>query len=190
MSCHDYGDHRKGANHLIWMTCQSAAAIAVGGREDTDFSLTCTAAAAITTLSSSIMSKPKEIYALLCLLKKLISAANTISITQAGYSILSFGDYMSAQEASQAELLKMCNYQPWEDDSPSSEDHEPRTRNVTNTVATGWHPWETRIAILEARIARIEVRLDGLEARMFYQQKALRIISLLFLVTLAYAIWK
>ncbi|TYG64883.1 hypothetical protein ES288_D06G142400v1 [Gossypium darwinii] len=90
----------------------------------------------------------------------------------------------------QAELLKMCNYQPWEDDSPSSEDREPRTRNVTNTVATGWHPWETRIAMLEARIARIEVRLDGLETRMFYQQKALRIISLLFLVTLAYAIWK
>ncbi|MBA0747854.1 hypothetical protein Gogos_004732 [Gossypium gossypioides] len=125
-----------------------------------------------------------EYYELICIswcqLKKLISAANTISITQAGYSILSFGDFMSAQEASQAELLKMCNYQPWEDDSPSSEDHEPRTRNVTNTVATEWHPWETRIAMLEARIARIEVRLDGLEARMFYQQKALRIISLLF----------
>ncbi|MBA0694275.1 hypothetical protein Goari_004591 [Gossypium aridum] len=183
------------------MTCQSAAAIAVGGREDTDFFLTCTAAAAITTLSSSnnvqakrnlcfVVPRLSLLLYLLKLLKKLISAANTISITQAGYSILSFGDYMSAQEASQAELLKMCNYQPWEDDSPSSEDHEPRTRNVTNTVATGWHPWETRIAMLEARIARIEVRLDGLEARMFYQQKALRIISLLFLVTLAYAIWK
>ncbi|MBA0597954.1 hypothetical protein Gorai_007735 [Gossypium raimondii] len=128
-----------------------------------------------------------EYYELICIswcqLKKLISAANTISITQAGYSIFFWRLY-------QAELLKMCNYQPWEDDSPSSEDHEPRTRNVTNTVATGWHPWETRIAMLEARIARIEVRLDGLETRMFYQQKALRIISLLFLVTLAYAIWK
>ncbi|XVF29844.1 hypothetical protein REPUB_Repub16aG0005800 [Reevesia pubescens] len=83
----------------------------------------------------------------------------------------------------------MCHYQPWEDDSPSTEDHAQSTRNTTNTAVTGWH-WETRIAMLEARIERIEARLDGLEARMFYQQKALQIISVLFLVTFAYAIWK
>ncbi|XWS24926.1 hypothetical protein CRYUN_Cryun27aG0026600 [Craigia yunnanensis] len=90
----------------------------------------------------------------------------------------------------QAHLAKMCHYQPWEDDSPSTEDHARSTRNGTNTVVTGWHSWETRIAMLEARIARVEARLDGLEARMFYQQKALRVISVLLLVTLAYAIWK
>ncbi|XWS23517.1 hypothetical protein CRYUN_Cryun28dG0021100 [Craigia yunnanensis] len=83
----------------------------------------------------------------------------------------------------------MCHYQPWEDDSPSTEDHAQNTRNGTNTAVIGWHSWETRIAMLEARIERIEGGLDGLEASMFYQQKAVRIISVLFLVTLGYAIW-
>lgn len=50
-----------------------------------------------------------EYYELICIswcqLKKLISAANTISITQAGYSVLSFDDYMSAQEASVTILI-------------------------------------------------------------------------------------
>lgn len=84
----------------------------------------------------------------------------------------------------------MCHYQPWEGDSPSTEDHAEITGNGTNTIVTGWHSWATRIAMLEMRIARIEARMDGLEARMFYQQKALQIVSLLFLVTLVYAIWK
>ncbi|XWS21811.1 hypothetical protein CRYUN_Cryun30bG0087000 [Craigia yunnanensis] len=82
----------------------------------------------------------------------------------------------------------MCHYQPWEDDSPSTEDYARSTRNGTNTVVTGWHSWGNRIAMSEARIARIEAVLDGLKARMFYQQMALRVMSVLFLVILANAI--
>ncbi|EOY16811.1 Uncharacterized protein TCM_047081 isoform 1 [Theobroma cacao] len=84
----------------------------------------------------------------------------------------------------------MCHYQPWEDDSPPTEDHAQSTRNGSDPVVAGWHSWETRIAMLEARIARAEARLDGLEARMLYQQKALHVTFVLFLGTLIYAIWK
>ncbi|XVE60907.1 hypothetical protein DITRI_Ditri05aG0164300 [Diplodiscus trichospermus] len=42
----------------------------------------------------------------------------------------------------QAQLVKMCHYQSWEDhDSPSTEDDEGSTRNGRNTVVTGWHSW-------------------------------------------------
>ncbi|KAB1220803.1 hypothetical protein CJ030_MR3G023792 [Morella rubra] len=81
----------------------------------------------------------------------------------------------------------MCNYQPWEDGPPQSEDFTQRTGNVVEHVEARW---ETRMAMLEARIARVEARVEKLEATMLQLRKGMHVVCMLFLVTVAYAVWK
>ncbi|KAJ4701038.1 hypothetical protein OWV82_024334 [Melia azedarach] len=78
----------------------------------------------------------------------------------------------------------MCHYHPWEDDSPESEDNAPRTENVHDPIAV----WQNRLDMLEVRVARIEDQVRGLQARMLLLQRALRVLCVLLIVTLAYAL--
>lgn len=88
---------------------------------------------------------------------------------------------------SKHQQLKMCYYQPWEDDSTQGEDSAPFTGNGFEQIEVRW---ETRLELLEARVARIEARVEGLEARLLFLQKSLRVVCTLFLITLIYAIRK
>jgi|UniRef100_A0A2N9J1J2 TolA-binding protein len=81
----------------------------------------------------------------------------------------------------------MCQYQAWEDGSPLSEDFTQRTGNGIEHVA---ERQETQMAMLEARIARVEARVKKLELVMQKLQRQMRVVYVLFLVTVAYAIWK
>ncbi|GAY39746.1 hypothetical protein CUMW_046780 [Citrus unshiu] len=89
----------------------------------------------------------------------------------------------------------------WEDDSASlSEDQEPRTENGNgngngNNRRTFILPfpideWESRLDELEEHLARVEARFGRIQERMLFLRKALRVVSALFIVTLAYAIHK
>lgn len=82
---------------------------------------------------------------------------------------------------------EMCRYQAWEDDSLESEDYTQSTPDVVDVTGTRW---AARLANLEERMTRVEARVERLEARMLYLQKGMRVVCVLFLVTLVYAIWK
>ncbi|KAH9757700.1 DNA-damage-repair/toleration protein DRT111 [Citrus sinensis] len=93
--------------------------------------------------------------------------------------------------------LKMCHYQQWEDDSAAlSEDQEPRTENGNGNNRRAFilpfpiDEWESRLDELEEHIARVEARFGRIQERMLLLRKALRVVSALFIVTLAYAIHK
>lgn len=93
--------------------------------------------------------------------------------------------------------LKTCRYQQWEDDSAAlSEDQEPRTENGNGNNRRAFilpfpiDEWESRLDGLEKNIARVEARFGRIQERMLLLRKALRVVSALFIVTLAYAIHK
>ncbi|CAN6543709.1 unnamed protein product [Malus baccata var. baccata] len=81
----------------------------------------------------------------------------------------------------------MCNYQAWEDDSLQGEDY---AQSMADGVDVGETRWGARLAMLEARIARLEARVERLEAKMLYLQKGMRVVCVLFLFTLIYAVVK
>ncbi|KAJ0025932.1 hypothetical protein Pint_07885 [Pistacia integerrima] len=88
--------------------------------------------------------------------------------------------------ASKLQQVKMCCYQAWEGDSPQDEDSPPSMGDGIDNVTS----WERRLEMLAARVARIEAHVLGLEARWLFLRRALRLVTVMFLLTLVYAIIK
>ncbi|KAA8546597.1 hypothetical protein F0562_002664 [Nyssa sinensis] len=83
--------------------------------------------------------------------------------------------------------VNMCRNRAGEDDVPSNEDYTQSTGNGIGHVDTRI---QAQIATLEARIARVEAWLERLEARVLYLRRGMFLLWAVFLVTLAYAIFK
>ncbi|KAJ0085439.1 hypothetical protein Patl1_07998 [Pistacia atlantica] len=66
------------------------------------------------------------------------------------------------------------------------EDSPPSMGDGIDNVAS----WERRLEMLAARVARIEAHVLGLEARLLFLRRALRLVTVMFLLTLVYAIIK
>ncbi|KAM1790111.1 hypothetical protein ACFX12_034207 [Malus domestica] len=71
-----------------------------------------------------------------------------------------------------------------------SGDGEDYAQSTADGVDVGETRWGARLAMLEARIARVEARVERLEAKMLYLQKGMRVVCVLFLFTLIYAVVK
>ncbi|XP_044510804.1 uncharacterized protein LOC123229215 [Mangifera indica] len=99
--------------------------------------------------------------------------------------ILCVGGKKSSNE-NKLQQVKMCHYQAWEGDSPQHEDSLLSIADGIDNVAS----WERRLDMLAARVARIEALVLGLEARLLFLRRALRLVTITFLLTLVYAIIK
>lgn len=84
----------------------------------------------------------------------------------------------------------MCRQQGWEYEIPRDEDFMESSTILNDRNQQRETMWEARMAILEARIALVEARVERLETGILVLRKSMRLIFVMLLVTLVYAIFK
>ncbi|KAL5779046.1 hypothetical protein ACOSQ2_009783 [Xanthoceras sorbifolium] len=82
-------------------------------------------------------------------------------------------------------LLKMCHYQPWEENSPEHELFTMDGNSLDELQALA----EARLATLEARVVMIERKLELMEERLLFVRKGLYFVcACLFALMAAFAV--